>query len=303
MQTGVLDGHVPSSKTSFHVSDSIGLLCPNVHCPHRTALEGERYTSMQLVAVNRVLEDGQRYLTVNNERLEVELRAKNHQLQQLDALATREAMRREELERQLTELQQTMDKRHGAAQCNVEAQAAELERLQQEKKLLVEQVLQLQGALDEMVRLNEALQFALQVPDPQAPKAVPLGVNKAVAEVEVVLPRSKAPRVDARRSRSSSAPSAFASNSGSLSSVAAGVRGSTHKPRHEGDDGDANDDIGGGNEELDTHINSGSGGDKDFAYAEDVQRGGDETAMHSMQNVVSDLAALRDYLNSLGPKS
>ncbi|RNC31624.1 hypothetical protein TcCL_Unassigned05843, partial [Trypanosoma cruzi] len=132
------------AESSFLVSDSIDKFCPNVHCPHRAAVERERYTSMQLTAVNRVLEEGQQYLRLKNGRLEAEVKSKNEQLQQLDTIARRETTRREELEEQLVEIRRTIHARYSAAYSHAASQEAEVAWVQQERKLLVEQVLQLQ---------------------------------------------------------------------------------------------------------------------------------------------------------------
>ncbi|RNC43523.1 hypothetical protein TcCL_NonESM06765 [Trypanosoma cruzi] len=280
------------AESSFLVSDSIDKFCPNVHCPHRAAVERERYTSMQLTAVNRVLEEGQQYLRLKNGRLEAEIKSKNEQLQQLDTLARRETTRREELEEQLVEIRRTIHARYSAAYSHAASQEAEVARVQQERKLLVEQVLQLQSALNEMVRLNEALQYAL----------LSNGIDASTAISASVKPPTSTPRLPSN-SHSSSPPS-LSSSSPSSSSLSFSAPSPKHTsvfpPLHTELPGELNENS----HDLEKSHESFNKERKEAVTilppVREKQRDDFNSDLMTMQNVVSELRSLKAFLNSIG---
>ncbi|KAF8278435.1 hypothetical protein BCY84_10612 [Trypanosoma cruzi cruzi] len=281
------------AESSFLVSDSIDKFCPNVHCPHRAAVERERYTSMQLTAVNRVLEEGQQYLRLKNGRLEAEVKSKNEQLQQLDTLARRETTRREKLEEQLVEIRRTIHERYSAAYSHAASQEAEVARVQQERKLLVEQVLQLQSALNEMVRLNEALQYAL----------LSNGIDASAAISASLKPPTSTPRLPSN-SHSSSSPPSLSSSSSSSSSLPLSAPSPKHTsifpPLHTELPGELNENS----HELEKSHESFNKERKEAVTilppVREKQRDDFHLDLMTMQNVVSELRSLKAFLNSIG---
>ncbi|RNF27049.1 uncharacterized protein Tco025E_00686 [Trypanosoma conorhini] len=270
------------SASPCRVADSIDAICPNVLCPHRQAIGRERYTSMQLTAANRLLEEGQHYLSLKTERLEAEVKVKNEQLQQLDALARREAGRRAELEEEVAELRRKSHARCSAAYSNAVSQEAELARLHEERKLLVEQVLQLQSALNDMVRLNEALQCALRSND--------IGASTLAPPLSQETPTS----VPHCQSRSVLAPSAMPSSSSPATRAFVATSSHVDMPAVLKED----------SVEVAKSTPAPTGDSKEVgkrpSSTDDKQRQECHLAMVSMQSAVSELASLQAFLNSLG---
>ncbi|RNF08850.1 hypothetical protein TraAM80_02482 [Trypanosoma rangeli] len=260
------------------VSDFPDVFCSNALCPYRQVIGRERYTSMQLTAANRLLEEGQHYLILKGERLEAEVKAKNEQLQQLDALAKREAARRAELEEELVELRRAVHARCSAVYSNTVLQETEVARVQQERKLLVEQVLQLQSALNGMVRLNEALQYALRSNE---------------VKVSTVVSRFQKPSTGAPRCQSQSVSSLISSSSSSATHTVVSPPSQVEMPVEPEED---SDEV---KKSNNTPIGDSKGDDKHVSSMEDKKRQDCHLAIASMRSAVSELESLRIFLNSL----
>ncbi|ESL07731.1 hypothetical protein TRSC58_04576 [Trypanosoma rangeli SC58] len=260
------------------MSDFPDVFCSNALCPYRQIIGRERYTSMQLTAANRLLEEGQHYLTLKSERLEAEVKAKNEQLQQLDALARREAARRAELEEELVELRRAVHARCSAAYSNTVSQETELARVQQERKLLVEQVLQLQSALNGMVRLNEALQYALRSNEIRVPT--------------VVSPFEK-PSTSAPRCQSQSVSSVVSSSSSSATHTVVSPSAQVEMPVASNED---SDEV---KKSNNIPFGDSKGVDKHLSPMKDNKHEDCHLAVASMRSVISELESLRICLNSL----